>query len=67
MSSNRPLRVARQYRTHPDSKTDGGVTVVVVYKNGTTLEYPDVKKPDAYIAGVHRQDIACEIERAYVK
>lgn len=46
----------RRSRTHPLSHTDGGVTVVVEFKDGRKIRYPDVKFPDKYIRGVWEKD-----------
>lgn len=61
-------RVDRKYRTHPDSKVDGGVTVVVEFKDKSksSREYPDVKNSDAFIRAIYRNDVDGEVERAYV-
>ena len=49
------FKVARIYRKHPMSMVDGGVTVVVERTDGRVREYPDVKKPDAFIAAIWRE------------
>jgi hypothetical protein len=68
----KPLEVAKEFRTNPLSKTDGGVTVVVERKdelNGgvNILEYTDVKFPDSFIAAIHRKDTRKLVIAAYVK
>jgi hypothetical protein len=65
---NKRFKVAREYRTHPLSKTDGGVTVVVEFKDAKkkSREYPDVKNPGTFIDAIHRKDSAGEVARAYV-
>jgi hypothetical protein len=67
MDDKKPFKVARQYRTHELSKTDGGVTVVVERKDGKSREYTDVKKPDAFIATVYRKDSEGAVKAVYVK
>ena len=61
-------KVNRQYRTHEYSKVDGGVTVVVEYKDKTksAREYTDVKNPAAFIKAIYRNDVNGEVDKAYV-
>ena len=61
------FKVARIYRKHPMSMVDGGVSVVVERTDGRVREYPDVKKPDAFIAAIWRQAVDGELSRVYVK
>lgn len=64
--AKQPMTVARDYRTHPLSKIDGGCTAVVEYKDGTSREYPDVKKYDNFVAAIWRNDNG-RIARIYAK
>lgn len=61
------MKVGRKYRTNPASKTPGGVTVVVEFKNSRHNEYPDVKNPNAFIDAIWRNDKDDMIKAAYVK
>lgn len=62
------FKVERKYRTHPYSKTDGGVTVIVEFKDPDkpAREYPDVKRPGAFIKTIRMNDTWSEIAAAYI-
>lgn len=53
------------YRTNPLSVTPGGVTVIVVESNGRVVEYPNIKKPYAYIKTIQKNNPS--IIDAYIK
>lgn len=67
--AEKPLTVARNFRTHPDSHTDGGVTIVVKKRGGKELKYPDVKNPKAFMKAIWRNDAAGknEVLEVYVE
>lgn len=47
--SSRVLVVDQQYRTNRLSHVPGGATVTSIMRDGSHLEYPNIKNPDAYI------------------
>ena len=49
-----PIKVKKKYRTNPLSHTPGGVTVTVKLKDGTSLQYDNVKYPNGYINKLRR-------------
>jgi hypothetical protein len=57
-------KVKPEYRTNPMSKKTGGVTVVVEFKDGTSLEYDNIKNPIAYI---NKVQFDANIVNAYIK
>jgi hypothetical protein len=65
MSDN--IKVQRKFRTHPMSHEDGGVIVVVERAGKKPLEYPDVKRPDAFIAAIWRNSVEGEVLKVYIK
>jgi len=52
------FNVGSNFRTNPMSLTPGGKTVIITYKNGTTISYRNIKNPNAYIAKIDRNTIS---------
>lgn len=52
--SKNSFRVARKWRTNPLSQTPGGFFVKVVYKDGSSRIYDNVKNVEAYITYIIR-------------
>ena len=44
-----PIKVSDEFRTNPLSFSAGGVTVLVIYKDGLIKEYDKIKYPKKYI------------------
>lgn len=51
------LRVANRFRTNPLSSQEGGAEVLVVYKDGSSFLYDNVKFPAYYVAKICPEDI----------
>jgi len=58
------FKVGDEFRTSDKSRMPGGVTVVVVYKDGKKREYDKVKNSGAYIKTVLKNP---DVKEAYVK
>lgn len=54
--SKPPLVVHDRFRTNDLSLQPGGSAVTVVYADGSTRIYPNVKNPKAYIAAISKKD-----------
>lgn len=62
---NQPFKVSQNYRKNKLSFKAGGYNVILVHENGQTLEYDNIKYPEAYCtASFNRDD---KIVKAYVR
>jgi hypothetical protein len=52
-----PITVKPEFRSHPLSQIPGGSTVTVTKRDGTVLEYTDVKYPQKYFAKMNLKDV----------
>ena len=57
----KPLKVIDSQRNNPLSLQAGGSEIRVLYKDGKNLVYDKVKKPQAYINSVIRDNNVSEI------
>jgi hypothetical protein len=60
---NKPLKVARKFRTNSLVDEETGVTVRIEYKSGSIKDYEYVKMPERYIEIALLND---DVKKAYI-